>query len=310
MILLRRLPFRRPALSRGIFSVYDKYKLANDINAVANALTEEDISRMRRSSELILDDPICDISEADAQKFILPADSYSDSLWDRARWTFGGRSEGTNRLFRLTVERLENRRLQDVLGVGSGFNQQLFWMMLHAWVLHKRMVVFNDGAQEEDYFEALFRIIDHWMVAKEIPRHRLTVEIGNAQKHALGFCVAMDISIERPDILGGRIQETLWQAFFDGQVARDDWRLNNLTKYTIRQAAFALHIPEKNFLQGQFLWADFPIRARPTAKLNNKQLPQPKNRQSSLKIRKPREHQQTAVHARTQTSRTEWKRGG
>ena len=240
---------------RQVFSLFERYRLAGDI-AQSQALTEEDVSRLAVESKRILADRICELGESEARKFLLPAQPIDDSLLGRARWALQGRSQGTEKLFRLSLERLENRKLQDVLGVGPDFNSQLFWLFLHAWVLHGRMVVFEDGPQEEDYFEALFRIIDHWILAKEIPRHRLTLEIANAQKHALSFCIALDVACEKPEILPARISLALNNSFPTGHIEL-------LTKYTLRQASLALHLSKSHFVQGEFLWADFPDRAPP-----------------------------------------------
>ena len=247
---------------RQVFSLFEKYRMAGDI-AASQALTDEDVSRLAVESKKILADRICDVTESESRKFLLPVAPLDDSLMGRARWAVWGRGEGTQRFFRLSLERLENRKLQDILGVSSDFNSQLFWLFLHAWVLHGRMVVFDDGAQEEDYFEALFRVIDHWILAKEIPRHRLTLEIANAQKHALSFCIALDVACERPDILPARIALAINSVFPNAHA-------DLLTKYTLRQASLALHLSRDHFLQGQFLWADFPDRPpplwRPTTK--------------------------------------------
>ena len=245
--------------ARSVISSIDKYKLASDVDTTFAALTDSENARLATLSKKLLSDPICEVSVAQSQAFLLPTVPFTDSFLDRIKWAYSGRSEGTNRLFKLTMERLENRKLQEALGVGSSFNQQMFWMMLHAWVFHKRMIAFDDGAQEEDYFEALFRVIDQWLLVKEIPRHRLTMEIANAQRHALGFCVALDVAIEKPDMLGGRVHETLWRSFHEGGIPKEDKRLIGLTKYTIRQASYALNIPKDNFLQGKFIWIDFPV---------------------------------------------------
>ena len=241
----------------------DRFKITNELSATYGILTDEDTERMRKLSTSLLSDPICNVSAAEAKSFLLEADDVDDESWQgRFSWAWSGRADGTNKLFQLTMERLENRKLQEALGVGAGFNHQLFWMFTHAWLLHKRMIVFDDRAQEEDYFNALFRVVDNWLIVKEIPRHRLSVEMQNAQRHALGFCVSLDVAIERPDILGGRILEALYNTFHEGQVPRDDPQLVLLTKYVIRQAAFALVIPRPNFLQGKFIWADLPLPQR------------------------------------------------
>jgi Ubiquinol-cytochrome C chaperone len=241
----------------GVFNMIDKYKMANQIEQM-NTLSESDISRLRRISDIILSDKICDVSEYESKRFLLPCDPLDESLLGRAKWAIKGRTEGTNKLFKLTLERTENKQIQEAFGIGQTLNPQLFWMFLHAWVLHKRMVAFNDGAQEEDYFEALFRVIDHWMLQKEIPRHKLTLEIANAQKHALGFCVGMDVAIERPEILGGRVLEMLHATFFDPtKIEKDHPYVVNLTKYAIRQASYAIQIPKHNFLTGNFIWIDY-----------------------------------------------------
>ena len=241
----------------------DRFKITNELSSTYGMLTDEDTERMRKLSANLLSDPICNISTVEAKSFVLEAEEFDeDSLQGRLMWAWSGRTDGTNKLFQLTMERLENRKLQEALGVGSGFNQQLFWMFTHAWLLHKRMIVFDDRAQEEDYFNALFRVVDNWLMVKEIPRHRLSVEMQNAQRHALGFCVSLDVAIEQPDILGGRILDAIYNTFHEGQVPRDNPQLVLLTKYIIRQAAFALLIPRHNFLQGKFIWADMPLPLR------------------------------------------------
>ncbi|CAK0881328.1 unnamed protein product, partial [Prorocentrum cordatum] len=138
---------------------------------------------------------------------------------------------------------------------------QVYFAIIHAWLLHQRLVLEGSKAKrlDEDLFESCWTLVRNWMWLKKIPEYRFDAELQNVQEYMLGFCVALDKALERPDILPGRLQQTLWANVYSGGVKRDAAVLSRLTKYCLRQLGLMLHLEADRFLAGNFVWADFPL---------------------------------------------------
>merc|ERR1719499_705416 len=173
----------------------------------------------------------------------------------------------------LIIERLDNEPLLAAFGIDAGFNMQVYFMILHAWLLHQRLVLEGTKAKalDEELFESCWSLVRNFMWLKKIPEYRFDAELRNVQEYMLGCCVALDKALERPDILPARLQQVLWANLYSGAVKKDADALTRLTKYCLRQLGLILQLDAEHFLAGNFVWADFPIPdGKPPAR---KQLP-------------------------------------
>lgn len=232
----------------------------------------EDILHLRAMSMTIMQDPICEIRPEEAERYLV---DHEDPIGDLPAWhptrmvhqvfdPFRSRKLTVVRYQKLILERLDNEPLLAAFGVDTGFNMQAYFMILHAWLLHQRLVLKGSKAKkiDEDLFEQCWNMTRSWLVLKRVPEYRFDAELQNVQEYMLGACIAMDKALERPDVLPARVQQCLWANMYSGSVKKDHRGLMRLTKYMLRQLGLILQLDSDRFLSGQFIWADFPVSDR------------------------------------------------
>ena len=226
----------------------------------------------------IISDKYCEIPTEEADLFIYPKQSkfyssislisplalfaeskYFSSIVDTFCWMLFRRHTSTARFSDLTTERTLNKDLQEMFGLNpTNFNHQVYWLTIHSWMLHQRFLIEKLNKLESDYVDRIWLLPYKWMMDKQIPRHRLQVELEHAHKYSLKLCVDLDQAISRPDILPGQVAEVLWRTIYseDSKVkSSSDPRIVLLTKYIIRNLNFVLNnVPTDNFIQGAFTW--------------------------------------------------------
>jgi len=235
-------------------------------------LMPEDILHLRALSMTIMQDPICEIRPEEAQRYLVDVEDPIGDLpiWHPKRMVhqvfdpFRSRKLTVARYHKLILERLDNEPLLAAFGVDAGFNMQAYFMILHAWLLHQRLVLEGSKAKkiDEDLFEQCWNLSRSWLVLKRVPEYRFDAELQNVQEYMLGACIAMDKALERPDVLPARVQQCLWANMYSGSVKKDHKGLTRLTKYMLRQLGLILQLDSDRFLTGQFIWADFPVSDR------------------------------------------------
>jgi len=229
----------------------------------------EDILHLRAQSMTIMQDPVCELRPEEAQRYCIDHKDPIDELpvWHPKRISthvtqpFRGRKLAVARYTDLIIERLDNEPLLDAFDIDTGFNMQAYFMTIHAWLLHQRLVLEGSKAKklDEDLFESCWTLIRNWMVLKKVPEYRFDAELHNVQEYMLGCCVHLDKALERPDILPARVQQVLWANMYSGGIKKDSQGLTRLTKYCLRQLGLMLQLDAERFLSGGFVWADFPI---------------------------------------------------
>jgi len=229
----------------------------------------EDILHLRATSMTIMQDPICELRPEEAQRYLVErTDPISELPWyhpkrlgTKALMPTRERKLVVARLTYLIIERLDNDPLCRVFDIDSGFNMQVYFMTVHAWLLHQRLVLEGSKAKklDEDLFESCWTLCRNWMWLRKIPEYRFDAELQNVQEYMLGFCLAMDKALERPDILPARLQQVIWANIYSGGVKKDAKALTRITKYILRQLGLMLQLDADHFLAGNFVWADFPV---------------------------------------------------
>jgi hypothetical protein len=232
-------------------------------------LMPEDILHLRATSMTIMQDPICELRPEEAQRYLVErTDPISELPWyhpkrlgTKALMPTRERKLVVARLTDLIIERLDNDPLCRVFDIDSGFNMQVYFMTVHAWLLHQRLVLEGSNAKklDEDLFESCWTLCRNWMWLRKIPEYRFDAELQNVQEYMLGFCLAMDKALERPDILPARLQQVIWANIYSGGVKKDAKALTRITKYILRQLGLMLQLDADHFLAGNFVWADFPV---------------------------------------------------
>jgi len=236
-------------------------------------LMPEDILHLRATSMTIMQDPICE----------LPADQVASCLVERSdplqelpalhprrlgsmiTQPFRERKLAVSNFNELILERLDNDALSRTFDIDAGFNMQAYFMILHVWLLHQRLVLEGSAAKklDEELFESCWTTVRNWLWLKKVPEYRFDAELQNVQEYMFGCCIALDKALERSDILPARLQQVLWANIYSGSVKKDAAALNRLTKYLLRQLGLMLQIDKEHFLAGNFKWAPFPILPAP-----------------------------------------------
>lgn len=232
-------------------------------------LMPEDILHLRATSMTIMQDPICELRPEEARRYIVERE---DPLADLPAWhprrlqsaimrPVQKRKLHSARLTDLIIERIDNEPLCRAFDIDGGFNMQVYFMILHAWLLHQRLVLEGSRAKklDEDMFEGCWTLVRNCLWLKKIPEYRFDAELLNTQEYMLGCCIALDKALERPDILPARLQQVLWANVYSGGVKKDAAMLTRLTKYCLRQLGLMLQLESEHFLAGNFVWADFPM---------------------------------------------------
>lgn len=225
----------------------------------------------------IMQDPICELRPDEVQAcFAEPDDPVTQlPLWHPDRIgahvfrAYRRRKLAVSRYNALIVERLDNEPLLAAFDIDTGFNMQVYFMIVHAWLLHQRLVLEGSKAKrlDEDLFESCWTLVRNWMWLRKIPEYRFDAELQNVQEYMLGCCVALDKALERPDVLPARMQQVLWANMYSGSVKRDHKGLLRLTKYCLRQLGLMLQLDADRFLSGRFVWADFAVSDEPARPL-------------------------------------------
>jgi len=261
------------ALAPSLHGFIQKRHASSASQQFEKQLMPEDILHLRATSMTIMQDPVCELQSQEVQKYVV---KHRDPIGDLPLWhprRLGTQLTQPNRMRKLAVqrftdliiERIDNEPLCRAFGIDSGFNMQVYFMMIHTWLLHQRLVVEGSKAKrlDEDLFESCWTLVRNWMWLKKIPEYRFDAELRNVQEYMLGCCIAMDKALERPDILPARLQQTLWANVYSGNVKRDADGLTRLTKYCLRQLDLMLQLEGECFLSGSFVWADFPVPDNP-----------------------------------------------
>ncbi|CAE8621631.1 unnamed protein product, partial [Polarella glacialis] len=218
-------------------------------------------------------DPVCELRPEEALRYVV---DHVDPIAEMPVWhprrvavkltdPFRDRKLAVARYHRLILERLDNEPLLAAFGVDTGFNMQAYFMILHAWLLHQRLVLEGSKAKrlDEELFETCWTLTRNWLLLKKTPEYRFDAELQNVQEYMLGCCIAMDKALERPDVLPARVQQVLWNNMYSGSVKKDHRGLMRLTKYILRQLSLVLQLDTDRFLTGSFVWADFPVSDGP-----------------------------------------------
>jgi hypothetical protein len=240
-------------------------------------LMPEDILHLRAASMTIMQDPICELRPEEAQRYVV---DHVDPIAELPIWHPKRLSTNVTQPFRvqkltvarytdLIVERLDNEALLNAFAIDGGFNMQVYFMVLHAWLLHQRLVLEGSRAKvlDEKLFESCWTLCRNFMWLKKVPEYRFDAELQNVQEYMLGCCVALDKALERPDILPARLQQVLWANVYSGAVKKDAKALTRLTKYCLRQLGLMLQLDAERFMSASFVWADFPVPDEPVKRL-------------------------------------------
>jgi len=236
-------------------------------------LMPEDILHLRATSMVIMQDPICELPAKEVASCLVDRTDPIKALpiWHPRRVTtavtqpFRERQLAVSNLSGLIMERLDNEQLSLTFDIDGGFNMQAYFMIVHVWLLHQRLVLEGSTAKrmDEELFENCWTVVRHWMMLKKVPEYRFDAELQNVQEYMLGCCLALDKALERSDILPARLQQALWANIYSGSVNKNAQALNRLTKYLLRQLGLVLQLDKEDFLAGNFTWADYPLLSMP-----------------------------------------------
>jgi len=227
-------------------------------------IAEEDLVHLQRMSLRIMEDPICEFPKERIEQFVDRGKIRQPAILERVICALGTQTQAATNLQQLIHNRIENRELQEDFAITESFNHQIYFMMIHLWLLHQRLILEGRDAQklEAEIFELGWTHVKELLLRKKIPEYRFNAELRNVQEYMFGCCVALDKALERPDILPARLQQVLWGNVYNGDVPKDADFVEHLGKYVLMQLSFLLQLEREVVLSGAFMWADFPRRPK------------------------------------------------
>ncbi|CEL97739.1 unnamed protein product [Vitrella brassicaformis CCMP3155] len=234
---------------------------------------EQQAREARALSAKMYGDPLTYIGPEESERYYIPRPRNDRTLLGRISWHMGGHHKFLKhvawRFAALIHERLENHQLCDVFDIGPGFNIRCYFFMLHVWMLHCRCITcgWEGHAIDEWMFWGLWYVVQDWMLLRDVPEYRWMAELKNIQEYMYGFCVSLDLAMEKSDVLPARVREVLWGNLYSGEIGEDSPALDLLTIYVLRQLQYVLHMDKDQFLTGNFVWADFPVGDVPRMKV-------------------------------------------
>lgn len=229
---------------------------------IESHIAEEDLVHLQRMSLRMMEDPICEFPKEKVDAYVVRDKIRWPPLYERIWCAMGSRTEAAGNLQELLEDRLDNLELQEDFAITQSFNHRVYFMMIHQWLFHQRLVLEGKAAQrlEAEIFEIGWTFVKDLLLEKKIPEYRFNAELKNVQEYMLGCCVALDKALERPDILPARLQQVLWANVYSGDIPKDSEFVTHLAKYVLMQLSFLLQLERDVVLTGAFRWADFPRR--------------------------------------------------
>eukprot|EP00922_Rhytidocystis_sp_ex-Travisia-forbesii_P029922 GHVS01043881.1.p1 GENE.GHVS01043881.1~~GHVS01043881.1.p1 ORF type:complete len:330 (+),score=54.84 GHVS01043881.1:387-1376(+) len=211
-----------------------------------------------------MSDPITAISPEETNNLLVTMPRKDKTtLQKMIKWIKGEGEAGdvSSKLMCMICERLENDQLTEAFGIDDGFNMRGYFMVIHLWLIHKRLVMEPMFGYMVDnrIFKDVWDMFQHWMVLKEVPEPLFSQELQNVQAHMFGLMLTLDDALCRTDILPARINEAIWSNVYNQDIPPEDPRVVLLTKYVIRQLVHVLQMDRNHFLNADFVWADMII---------------------------------------------------
>lgn len=225
--------------------------------------TPEDLTELREFSLSIMSDPLTQVSQEETSRYLTTMPR-TDLTMVQKFWRFliGYNNPDSEvlayKFMCMICERLENRDLVDAFGIDDGFNMRAYFAALHAWLLHKRLILepMLGMLVDQELFPQLFDFMEHWMVLKETPAQRFQAELKRVRTYLMAMMVCLDDALGRTDILPARIHEALFMHIYSTEgFLSDDPRITLLTKYVMRQLVHLLQMDREHFLNAEFVWA-------------------------------------------------------
>jgi len=246
---------------------------------IGTHLSPEDIGELQAQSARILEDPICDVEVAKVPNFIVAREGPAwdqRSVVDKAVWLvterFSEKRDTVNRLTDLVLDRLQDEELRLLFRLDQGFNHTMYFMTIHAWLLHRRLIL--EGKEgyriDDDLFESCWACTKQWMQVKKVKEFRFSAELRNTQEYMFTLMLSLDDTLDRADILAARMQLVLWANVYSGEPSRNAHFIVLLTKYILRQLSMILQLPAESVMEGRFKWADFQVTAVSKEKLEKR----------------------------------------
>jgi len=223
-------------------------------------IAEEDLVHLQRMSLRIMEDPICEFPKERLEQYVNRQKIRYPHIIERVWCSLGTQTQAATNLQEILHDRIDNKELQQDFAITESFNHQIYFMMIHLWLFHQRLILEGKDAQklEAEIFELGWTHVKELLLRKKVPEYRFNAELKNVQEYMLGCCVALDKALERPDILPARLQQVLWSNVYNGDVPKDADFVEHLGKYVLMQLSFLLQLERDVVLTGAFKWADFP----------------------------------------------------
>ncbi|CEM02380.1 unnamed protein product [Vitrella brassicaformis CCMP3155] len=237
-------------------------------------LSEEDIEEFRRDHERLVADPRWQITEAEVEACIKRRGLKLDTIGRKIGFSiyrcmlFPGSFSFTFHWLVAMMDQIARAELRDrfnIVSWGDSFAMNIYWYMIHAYALNRRLKVECEDSLHLRFWEDVWKFCKYKLLnesARELLFNQATQEMKN---YVLGMCVALDGCWDENDRVFGQMRYVLWMNLYSGQIDRRSEVLHEVTVYLMRLMQFVRLMEKDTFYRGIFALPDMPDLPPPTS---------------------------------------------
>ncbi|KFH01059.1 hypothetical protein TGVAND_215920 [Toxoplasma gondii VAND] len=149
--------------------------------------------------------------------------------------------------------------LKTYFGIEEGsLSARLYFLVLHVWLLHRRLVALQEELTREALWEAVDDLYRAILSEEKVSEMRLSAYVREMQQTALGFCLLLDEAFDQPHFAGEAAHRIWYMVFEAKEECRFAPHVLDLTAYLLRTSQFVASIPTERLLRGSFSWPRWP----------------------------------------------------
>lgn len=187
------------------------------------------------------------------------ASTAAHRAWAVIRRAFVHRtSDYAGQMFLRVLRQAEDPRLLQAFGIpADDFNARGHFLLLHVWVVHRKLMALGEVGFDTVFWEDLWRYFERVM-RKEGYKGKTTKSLAEIKRHTFGLCVMMDEGLEESNDFFGRLHYILWsQTWRNDESKYDTPEAHDLTVYAARMLSFADMLDHQSFMEARFHWASW-----------------------------------------------------
>ncbi|PFH34928.1 hypothetical protein BESB_069610 [Besnoitia besnoiti] len=135
---------------------------------------------------------------------------------------------------------------------------QLYFLVLHVWLLHRRLVALQDELTRDSLWEAVDDVYRAILCEEKVSEMRISSYVREMQRTALGFCLALDEAFDEACFAGEAAHRIWYVVYGADDASRYAPHVLDLTAYLLRTSQFVADIPVDLLYRGSFSWPRWP----------------------------------------------------